>query len=239
MPPPSGDSGLMDRSVFVAGRPRTAIMQNMRERIARGDRAAELTEAIEVCPAMPPIDGLGWLTGTTGHEGYRQRPGSQTCVLMRNFFVLFFSFFSYFLVSFPSPPRKREGNHDASRKPEGKKEQCAVPTNNERMPVSHAIHPYAIILRHPSPVRSTRPNPGHSAADGAATRRPAATTAATPARAAAAAAVAAVAAAAAACREAGGGRAPHCTDGSSSALPRPISPYRSDSQPPSPASKPS
>lgn len=39
----------MDRSVFVAGRPRTAIMQNMRERIARGDRAAELTEAIEVC----------------------------------------------------------------------------------------------------------------------------------------------------------------------------------------------
>lgn len=49
----------MNRSVFVAGRPRTAIMQNMRERIARADRAAERTEAIEVSPAIPPRDGLG------------------------------------------------------------------------------------------------------------------------------------------------------------------------------------
>lgn len=35
-------------SVFVNGRPRSAIMENMRARIDRGDIEAERTEAIQV-----------------------------------------------------------------------------------------------------------------------------------------------------------------------------------------------
>lgn len=36
-------------SVFVNGRERPVVMQNMRERIARGDIEAEREEAIQVC----------------------------------------------------------------------------------------------------------------------------------------------------------------------------------------------
>jgi 2-oxo-4-hydroxy-4-carboxy--5-ureidoimidazoline (OHCU) decarboxylase len=38
--------------VFVNGRPRPVIMENMRARIARGDIKAERAEAIQVCVQM-------------------------------------------------------------------------------------------------------------------------------------------------------------------------------------------
>jgi hypothetical protein len=51
-------NSLTTSSAFVAGRSRQVIMQNMEERIARGDIDAEKKEAIEVnFPTLPPHSG--------------------------------------------------------------------------------------------------------------------------------------------------------------------------------------
>jgi hypothetical protein len=55
---------MMGISVFVNGRERPVVMQDMQRRIERGDIEAERGEAIQVCCSSVCVSGYGsWLMG--------------------------------------------------------------------------------------------------------------------------------------------------------------------------------